>query len=109
MTPAEADKIYSGGKGIVVAALCDLSITIEKQEKQINTLELKIAKLSKNSSNSGKKPSSDDITKKTKKKEGSKGKIGGQFGHKKNERPLFPANEIDEFHKYVYLSCPVLS
>ena len=106
MTPAEAAKIYSKGKEIIVAALCDLSATIEKQEKEIDTLKLKIAKLLKNSSNSGKKPSSDDITKKSKKKGKSKRNIGGQFGHPKNERPLFLENEINEFHKYVYLSCP---
>lgn len=106
MTPTEAGKIYDRGNEVVIVTLCNLSTTIEKQKKQINALELKIAKLSKNSSNSGKKPSSDDITKKTKQKKGSTGKIGGQFGHKKNERPLFPANEIDKFHEYVYLSCP---
>lgn len=64
MNRAEADKIYSEGKESVAAALCSLSTTIEKQQKQIDTLQLKIAMLLKNSSNSGKKPSSDDIMRK---------------------------------------------
>lgn len=76
MTRDEAMALYNTGSAAVVEALCDLSDTVEAQQKQIKSLELKIAKLSKNSSNSGKRPSSDDITKpkpkKGRKKESAK-------------------------------------
>ena len=106
MTPDEARKIYNAGQEVVVKILCDLSNTLESHQKKIESLEVKIAKLLKNSSTSGKRPSSDDITK-SKSKKKKKGKIGGQFGHPKNERPLFSEEEIDKFHSYIYSVCPV--
>ncbi len=106
MTPDEARKIYNAGQEVVVKVLCDLSNTLESHQKKIESLEVKIAKLLKNSSTSGKRPSSDDITK-SKSKKKKKSKIGGQFGHPKNERPLFSEEEIDKFHSYIYSVCPV--
>ncbi len=52
MTDNEALALYNAGAKVVVKILCDLSNTIESQQKQIKALEIKIAKLSKNSSNS---------------------------------------------------------
>lgn len=108
MKPIDALEIYNAGPDAVVKTLRDLSSTIESQQRIIKALEIKIAKLSKNSSNSGKHPSSDDITKtKSDKKKKGKGKIGGQPGHPKNERPLFSADEIDNFHPYILTACPI--
>jgi len=103
----EALALYNAGPKVVTKILCDLSNTIESLQEQIKVLEIKVAKLSKNSSNSSKPPSSDDITKpKSKKKKKGKGKIGGQPGHKRHERPLFSEEEVDKFHPYILTSCP---
>jgi len=108
MTPDEAFEIYNRGSEAVINTLCGFSNKIESLNVEISALEIKIAKLSKNSSNSSKPPSSDDITKpKTKKKKkGGKRKIGGQPGHDRHLRPLFPEDEIDKFHHYVLNTCP---
>jgi transposase len=108
MTPDEALHIYNAGANTVIKILCNLTETINAQQKKIDELEIKIAKLSKNSSNSSKRPSSDDITKpkSSKKKKKGKGKIGGQPGHRKHERPLFSKEEIDESHPYILTICP---
>ena len=108
MTHDEALALYNAGPKFVVKMLCDLSNTIESQQKQIKALEVKVAKLSKNSSNSSKPPSSDDITKpkSNKKKKKGKRKIGGQPGHERHERPLFAEKEIDKFHPYILTTCP---
>jgi len=105
VTPNEALNIYHLGEAAVVKTLRELSETIEAQNEKIVTLEGEIAKHSKNSSNSSKPPSSDDITKKKKKGNG-KAKIGGQPGHPKYERPLFPKEEINETHPYILTACP---
>ncbi len=109
MTRDEALALYNTGSAAVVEALCDLSNTVEAQQKQIKSLELKIAKLSKNSSNSGKRPSSDDITKPKPKKgrKKRKRKIGGQPGHERNVRDSFTEDEINLFHPYILTGCPV--
>jgi len=108
MTHDEALALYNAGPKIVAKILCDLSNTVESQQKQIKALEVKVAKLSKNSSNSSKPPSSDDITKpkSNKKKKKGKRKIGGQPGHERHERPLLSEKEIDKFHPYILTSCP---
>jgi len=110
MTRDEALALYNSGPAAVVEALCNLSDTVEAQQKQIKSLELKIAKLSKNSSNSSKRPSSDDITKKNgKKKDRKKGKrkIGGQPGHERHVRDPFAEDEINFSHPYILTECPV--
>jgi len=110
MTKDEALTLYNAGPKVAVKSLCDLSLTIESQQKQIKALEIKIAKLSKNSSNSSKRPSSDDITKSTtqnpKGKEKGSGKIGGQPGHKRHDRVPFTDSEIDKTHPYILSACP---
>ncbi len=107
MTREEALAIYHAGPETVVKVLLKLSATVELLEKRVKTLENKVAKLSKNSSNSSKPPSSDDITKPKRKNKGKgKRKIGGQPGHPRNERPLFPDEDIDTFYDYALPACP---
>lgn len=107
MTPKEALNIYNSGPRAVVQTLCGLSNAIDSLREEVKALKITIAKLSRNPSNSSKRPSSDDITKpKPKKKKSGRG-IGGQPGHPRNERPLFPKEEIDNFHEYILTNCPV--
>lgn len=108
MTHEEAFILYSAGAEPVINKLCDFSEVIETLQEKIKILEITLSKLSKNSSNSSKRPSSDDITKpkSNKKEKKGKGKIGGQPGHKKHERPLFSKEEIDETHPYILTTCP---
>jgi hypothetical protein len=106
VTPEEALVLYNSGPEVVIKVLCDLSKTNESLREQVTILEAKVSKLSKNSSNSGKRPSSDDITKRKTKKKDGEGKIGGQPGHDRHDRPLFPPEAIDEFHFYQFTSCP---
>lgn len=72
---------------------------IEQQQEQIKQLEAKIARLTRDSRTSSKPPSSDVITPKSKPKRGKR-KPGGQKGHPKHERELFPPNQIDGFYEY---------
>ena len=65
----------------------------------------KVAKLSKNSSNSSKPPSS-DIVKPPRKAHNTQGKIGGQPGHPKHERPPFTPDQIDHRQPYPLDACP---
>lgn len=90
--------------------LADLVVTLNEKiqalEKRVHELESELAKARKNSSNSSKPPSS-DIVKPSKKKKGEgKRKIGGQPGHKKNERMPFATEEIDCFYDYTLDVCP---
>ena len=109
MTRDQALAVYNTGSAAVVEALCDLGNTVDAQQKQIKTLQIKIAKLSKNSSNSSKRPSSDDITKPKPQKGQKKGsrKIGGQPGHEKHVRDPFTEDEIRFTHPYILTGCPV--
>ena len=109
MTRDEALVLYNAGSAAVVETLCNLSQTIDAQQKRIKDLQIKIAKLSKDSTTSSKRPSSDDITKpKPAKKDSEKGKrkIGGQPGHPRNVRPPFSEDEIDFTHPYILTNCP---
>lgn len=75
--------------------------------QQIALLKDKIAQLSKNSSNSSKPPSSDIVKPpRTGKPKGNSGKIGGQPGHPKHERPPFTPDQIDDFQTYSLDVCP---
>lgn len=62
---------------------------------QLADVEAKLAKAQKNSSNSSKPPSSDIVKPKSQPNKGKKRKRGGQPGHPKNERPLFPDDQVD--------------
>ncbi len=106
MNRAQALAIYHAGPEVVVKTMFGFCDTIDSLRNTICTLENKIAKLSKNSSNSSKRPSSDDITK-PKKKNKKKGKIGGQPGHERHDRPVFSEDEINNTHQYILTACPI--
>lgn len=73
-----------------------LEIIAQLQER-VRQLEGQLARSNKNSGNSSKPPSS-DMTKPPSAGGGSSSprKIGGQPGHPRHERKLFPAEEVDE-------------
>jgi hypothetical protein len=106
MNRKDALNIYKSGQDVVVKSLCDMDGEITSLKKTVKSQEITIAKLSKNSSNSSKPPSSDITKPKGKKKKGGKRKIGGQPGHTKHERPLFPEEAINIFHDYTLDVCP---
>lgn len=108
MNREEALAIYKAGPEVVVKTLCDLHEQIGTLQHIVEAQQLTIARLLKNSSNSSKPPSSDDIIKpKGKKKNGKKRKIGGQPGHPKHERPLFPKELINDSYDYRLATCPI--
>ena len=73
---------------------------------QVAKLSEQVARLSKNSSNSSKPPSS-DIVKPPKPPAGKGcGKIGGQPGHPRHQRPPFTPEQIDRVQKQVLHQCP---
>jgi len=74
--------------------------------EQVGKLTDKVAKLSKNSSNSSKPPSSDIVKPPRNTKSNKPRKIGAQPGHTKHERPLFTAEEIDDFQTHTLDACP---
>lgn len=80
----------------------------QRLQARIAELEAALAAARKHSGNSSKPPSS-DIVKPP--KDGPKGKRkkrrrGGQPGHARHERPLFPPEQIDESHDYTLEHCP---
>ena len=79
---------------------------IQHLQDENEKLRAKIARLEKDSSNSSKPPSSDPITRPKKPSKGrGKHKRGGQKGHTKHARKLFPEEEVDDF-KQCELSKP---
>ncbi len=64
-------------------------------QKLVEELRDEIARLKKNSSNSSKPPSS-DIVKPPKARTKGKRKSGGQPGHRKCSRQLFPREQVDQ-------------
>jgi transposase len=89
------------------ALVVDLKALVAKLKAQVARLSEQIARLSKNSSNSSKPPSSDIVkpSKPASSRKG-KGKIGGQPGHAKHERPPFSRDQIDEVRQYRLKRCP---
>lgn len=117
MEKRDAKIIYAAGKAFVVEALTRQQEEITKQQEeitnlrqQIKSLEQAITRLSKNSSTSHKQPSSDIIkppkAKKNPDEAEKKNKIGGQPGHTKHEREMFPGEAIDHLHTYEIFLCP---
>lgn len=79
-----------------------LETQAEQLQARVAQLEADLAAAKKSSANSSKPPSSDIVKKPKKKtKNGMKRKRGGQKGHPKHTRPLFPDDEVD----YIDLRC----
>ena len=86
--------------------VAELTATVAKLLKVNAELTDKIAQLSKNSSNSSKPPSSDIVKPPRESKHNTQGKIGGQPGHPKHERPPFTTDQIDHRQPYPLDACP---
>ena len=80
---------------------------IAQLRERIRQLEAQLARSNKNSGNSSKPPSS-DITKPPPRGGGSSSrrKIGGQPGHPRHERKLFPPEQVDEWQIHGLNQCP---
>lgn len=77
-----------------------------KLEKENAELRAELAKARKDSSNSSKPPSSDIVKPPRPQGSPSNGKIGGQSGHPKHERPPFPPEQVDKIVKHRHRRCP---
>lgn len=86
-----------------------LAATIRQQKAQIAELKEQLAQANKNSANSSKPPSSDIV--KPRKGNGKKGQKkrqrGGQPGHPRHQRPVFPPEAIDQIHYHELDICPI--
>lgn len=85
------------------ARCAELEQRLEHLCARVAQLEAELAAAKKNSTNSSKPPSSDIVKPKNKPKDGKKRKRGGQPGHPRHERPLFPDDQVD----YTELHCVV--
>ena len=87
-------------KDVIIARLLRqnerLAHQVQLLTEQVRQLHEEIARLEKNSSNSSKPPLSDIVNPKPPAKNGRKRKRGGQKGHKKHTRELFPEEAIDK-------------
>jgi transposase len=86
--------------------IAELKATITAKDQRIEELEAQLAKSKKNSSTSSKPPSSDIVKPNRSGRRKSKRKRGGQPGHKKHERPLFPPEEVRKVHEHTLDGCP---
>ncbi|MFA7174524.1 MAG: hypothetical protein WC340_14160, partial [Kiritimatiellia bacterium] len=78
--PEQALAIYRAGAEAVVKVIRDSSRQVDLQQRQIEALQKEVIEL--------------------------KRKIGGQPGHPRHERPLFPEADIQTFHDYHLAACP---
>lgn len=83
------------------ARCAELEPQFEQLKARVAQLEAELAAAKKNSTNSSKPPSSDIIKPSKKTKSRKKRRRGGQKGHVKHTRPLFPDDEVD----FVDLRC----
>lgn len=87
--------------------LAEALATIAQLQGKVQQLENQLAKASKNSGNSSKPPSSDLTKRPTGGGECSNPrKIGGQPGHPRHERKLFPPEQVDERITHRLKHCP---
>jgi len=98
MDKREAEALYDSGKKPTVNKLLD-------QDRQIKTLNEKIASLSADSTNSSKPPSSDGPRVERKKKKRSLRGPGAQKGHKGHKRQLLPVEQMNHVYDYYPKSC----
>lgn len=76
-------------------------------QQRVAKLEAEVARLRKDSSTSSKPPSSDLVKPpRPAPPAGKKRRIGGQPGHPRHERPLFPPEQIDQIEEYRVPCCP---
>lgn len=103
MNRQEAEMIFCSGKEPTISKLLEMDKTLLERQRQID-------RLSKNSTNSSKPPSSDIVKPRSKDQTPesalAKKKIGGQAGHPKHSRTLFPTEDITSFLKYSLDCCP---
>ena len=92
------------------AALEARCVALEKQnaalQERCAKLESDLAKARKDSSNSSKPPSSDIVKPPRAMGRPSNGKIGGQPGHERHERPAFPPDQVDQILEHKLDRCP---
>jgi len=77
-----------------------------KLERENAELRAELAKARKNSSTSSKPPSSDIVKPPRPQGSRSNGKIGGQPGHPRHERPPFAPDQVDRIVKHRHRRCP---
>lgn len=86
--------------------IAELEKKVQEQAAQIEQLTAQVARLLKNSTNSSKPPSSDIVKPPKPPAPKGGGKIGGQPGHPRHQRPPFSGDEIDRVEKHVLKKCP---
>lgn len=85
-----------------------IQMILELQQR-VAKLEAEVARLRKDSSTSSKPPSSDLVNPpRPAPPAGKKRRIGGQPGHPRHERPLFPPEQVDHIEEYRVPCCPSL-
>src|SRR5204862_8213203 len=86
-----------------------LTTELAALKEEVAKLREELASAKKNSSTSSKPPSSDIVKPKPPgddEASESKRKIGGQPGHPKHERDLFPPEEVTKFEVHTLDACP---
>jgi transposase len=97
-----------GSQEIPCAQCRTLLTELAALKEEVAKLREELAASKKNSSTSSKPPSSDLVKPKPPGDEadGSKRKIGGQLGHPKHERELFPPAKVTHFEVHTLDACP---
>src|SRR4051812_26151703 len=104
---AEVATISCAGCQRLQAQLQQQRVELEQLHAAVTRLEEQLAAARKNSSTSSKPPSSDIVKPSPPPPPGQdKRKRGGQPGHPKHERALFPYEQIDHFFEHPLHGCP---
>lgn len=83
-----------------------LRTQVASLEAEVTSLREQLAAARKDSTNSSKPPSSDIVKPKPEQPDGSPRTIGGQPGHPKHERPLFPPERVTSTFTHALPCCP---
>ena len=78
------------------ARIAELEQLVARLTARVEDLSAQVARLSKNSSNSSKPPSSDIVKPPRPPGHAGNGRIGGQPGHPRRQRPPFAPDQIDK-------------